>query len=424
MSKNIQSRTAGLLRAYGIASFSVLLAFGHWCGQASRAETENKTENPTQAQCEAEPEFILDISDDREALNNWRNLGHAEFLIGNHAGAEASFERMRSIAEQRGDRGAVAYAMSWMGKLNSFRFSFHWTDERLAMMWKRPEGEEPKPSYAKKLFDRAQELFENAIQIDKDLNQQDRIVEGYTNLAYLYSKRDENDPTAETLLKQAIVVGEEAKLEEEMRRPYQDLAKIYLERGAFDEAERLYRLALALAVKTNDLKDQLFTVEQLQKVYAGKGDSSQAEAMRKQAAELSGKICAKVSPSSFLTIRKALYFSSRMMPVIQMEAAEVLKHERALGHEVGAATSLTLIAMMHQELKDFDQAEANYQDAIALTKSQGRNEELANLYGDLAGLAMKREDKAKACEYWLLAEQNDPEDRHIKRTKEHLGCSG
>ena len=424
MSKNIPLRAVSLLRACRIASFSVLLAFGHWCGQASHAETENKAENPAQAQCEAEPAFILDISNDRDALNNWLNLGHAEFLIGNHTGAEASFERMRSIAEQRGDTGAGAMAMNWLGKLNRFRFTFHWTDERMAMMWKRPDGEEPKPSYAMTLFDRAQELFEKAIQIDKDLNQQDRVVTGYTNLAYLYSKRDENDPMAETLLKQAITVGERAKLEEEMRGPYQDLAKIYLERGAFDESERLYRLALALSVKTNDLKDQLYTIQQLEKVYAGKGDSGQAEAMRKQAAELSGRICAKVNPSTFMTIRKALYFSGRMMPAIQREAAEVLKHERALGHEVGATTSLTLIAMMHQELKDFDQAEANYQDAIALTKSQGRKEELANLYGDLAGLAVKREDKAKACQYWLLAEQNDPEDRHIKRMKEHLGCSG
>jgi tetratricopeptide (TPR) repeat protein len=224
------------------------------------------------------------------------------------------------------------------------------------------------------------------------------------------------------LLKQAITVGEEAKLEEELRRSYQDLAGIYLGRGAFDDAERLYRLALALSVKTNDLKDRLFTVERLQKVYAGKGDSGQAEAMGKQAAELSGRLCAKVNPSTFMTIRKALYFSGRMMPAIQREAAEVLKHERALGHEIGAATSLTLIGMMHQELKNFDQAEAAYHEALVLNKGLNRKDELANIYSDLARLSVKRENKAKACEYWLLAEQNDPEDRHLKEVKQRFGC--
>jgi tetratricopeptide (TPR) repeat protein len=398
-------------RTSGIAVFSMMLAFGSWAGQTSHAQADSQ--NPAMhSPCENEPALILEISDNREDLNVWHKLAMAELKIGNADGAEASFERMRSIGERSGDKAAVATAMQEIGKRNRFRFLLDWMTRQTStgaglLKLELPEKYERKMAHLQELSDHVHDLFQNAIAIDKELNRTSAVVSGYANLAALYNIYDPDDPMVEMLLQQAIAIGEAAKLEEEMGGPYLDMGNVHLRRGAYDEAERLYKLALALSAKSADPEYELASIEHLVKLYAVKNDNEQVEAMRKRGEALRSTACFNPKPATVIR-----------------DAAEVLKHERILGHDVGVAGTLSIMGRLNGVLNNLDQAEANYQEALSLNQRLGRKIESAAVYANLASLSMTRENKAKACEYWLLAEQNDPASTYYKKVKQEHGCSG
>jgi tetratricopeptide (TPR) repeat protein len=405
-----------LLRTGMIAAFSMLFAVG-FSADRSHAEIGGE-KSAIQARCAIGPAPKLEITDNREDLNNWHKLGEAEWQIDNYEGAVASFERMRSIGEQTGDMAAVATAMNGIARLQTMRLAMDGITARLDVIADSiktltlPTEAELMPESLQKRFDPLHDLLQKAIEIDRGLKRPHRMVKGYTNLARLYWTREGKegeDPMVETHLKQAIAIGEEAQLEKEMREPYHDLARLYIRSGAFSEAERLYKQSLAISAKINDLDGQLDAIKGLEAVYTANGQSQRAEVMRGQAAELSSRNCSKVDASTSLTLR-------------QWKAVEVLKHERALGHEFGVATSLMAIGKIHQDLKEFDQAEAAYTEALAVNRKLGRMTELAHIYAELARLSMKRVN-GKACEYWGLAEQSDHADKSAKEMQKHLGCS-
>jgi tetratricopeptide (TPR) repeat protein len=199
----------------------------------------------------------------------------------------------------------------------------------------------------------------------------------------------------------------------ELAPAYADLARIYNDRGQFNEAERLYKQALAFA----DEGDRLSIVLALERLYRASGDRAQSEQMRKEADALS-----KDSGGGLIIFSGSYYFSGRASRRQQelLEAAVPL--EKALGHQVGLAISYLLLGHHYQHRSDLERAEAMFKDALALNAALGRQDEVAGIYAELGRVLERRGDRIKACAHWREGVSAFPNHRRLRDLLMRGGC--
>jgi tetratricopeptide (TPR) repeat protein len=441
---------------------------------------------------------------DPRVPNTWIALGLLELRGGNFAGAQLSFEHAMTLGEQRHDKAAVAAGASNLGKVHTFRFAFMQTEARnVAMLGGRPdeltvsrqrELEKAKTLLEKALalhealdrkasmaadysrlghlystakdFDQAQAMIGQALALDKALQRKKEMAADYRELAETH--RYDLDE-AEALLKEAAALHEALGLKEEMAADYEALAANNTARGELNEAERLYKQALALASGNG----QIGILRALGRLYRDRNDPSQAGEMLEQANALDQERKKDGGGNRLLfSSNNGMYLSS-VITKMQMEALEkAVPLEKAIGHRAGLATSYTLLGLHYDQRAKIDEgkraefegkSERMFKDAVALNRSLGREEALAFAYRELAEIVdrrsnpreaeatlkdaqvlhkklgegqemaqlyfslghhrNKRGDKAQACAYWRKGVQAYPDDRMLVDALNNNKCA-
>jgi tetratricopeptide (TPR) repeat protein len=206
---------------------------------------------------------------------------------------------------------------------------------------------------------------------------------------------------AEALLKEAVALHEALGLKEEMATDYEKLATTNNTRGEPYEAERLYKQALALAPR----RDQISILRALERLYRDRNDPSQAAEMSEQAGALEKERQKDGGGRMILFDSRLGLFVSLSTAKEQLEALEkVVPMEKDLSHKVGLATSYTLLGLHYGQRAEIQEdkraefegkAEAMLKDALALNKSLGREDAMAHAYRELALIGDKRGNLAQ-----------------------------
>lgn len=365
---------------------------------------------------------------------DWGELGWLEAQGGNFAGAEASFERAVALGA-KGDRAAklvVAKATNRHSVIYRTKFGFALTEAtNVASFGGKPDE---LSTSARGYFDKAKALLEQALALNKALGHKEGMAADYASLADLYigggdldqaktmleqalalnkamqrkkemgvnysalaelHQRGNDFDRAEAMLKEALALNEALALKPAMASNYEGLADICLQRGEPDEAERLYKQALTLAEKG----DRISTLRALARLYENLGDPGQSAQMSTEASALE---TARGGGKLLFSFDLGLYQSSHRSKE-QLEALQkAVPLEKALRHEVGLATSYTLLGLHYNDRAESEQdkggaefarqAEAMFKDALALAKKLGREKQMAFVYRELAEVIDKRGD--------------------------------
>jgi tetratricopeptide (TPR) repeat protein len=369
---------------------------------------------------------------DARTPNAWIALGLLEMRGGNLAGAQASFERAMVLGDERRDKAAVAAAALAAGRMHTGRLRFLGTEARnVAAFGARPDDQ--LTGSVRLEFEKAKALFERALALHEAVARKDAMAADYSRLGDLYSTTKDFDQAqemigkslalntalqrkkemaanyralaethrydldqAEALLKEAVALHEALGLKEEMATDYEKLGAINTVRGEPYEAERLYKQALALASRRN----QVSVLRALERLYRDRNDPGQAAEMKEEISALD-KEREKDGGGRMLLFSSSLgLFVSGFAAKDQVEALErVMPMEKTLGHRVGLATSYILLGHHYGQRAEIDEdkraefegrAEAIFKDALALNASLGREDAMAHAYRELARIHDKR----------------------------------
>jgi tetratricopeptide (TPR) repeat protein len=363
--------------------------------------------------------------------NDWGEVGLLEAKGGNFAGAEASFERTFALGAN-GDgatRLAVAKAMHRLSMVYRTKYSFALMEAKnVARFAGKPDE---LTTLARGYFDKAKTFLEQALALNKALGNKEGMAANYAGLADFYGEapdeakamleqaltlnkalqrkkeiaanyaalaqlhRSGNDfDGAEAMLKEAVALNEALVLKPEMAANYESLGDICLQRGAPDEAEQLYKQALAIA----EAGDKRSPLNALERLYRNLGDPGRSEQMR---AEARGLDAERGGGRLLFSFDLGLWQSA----AISKEQLEALQNavplEKALRHELGLATSYTLLALHYSDRANKGQdkggelapkAEAMLKDALALASKLGREKHMAFIYRQLVEVVDRRGD--------------------------------
>ena len=400
-----------------------------------------------------------------------------------------------ALGDQRGNKAAVAAAALVLGRSHMVSSAFLANEAKgVATFGGRPDDE--LTGSVRREFESAKALFEKALALHKALDRKDAMAVDYSRLGDLYSSAKDFDQAqamigeslalhkasqrkkemaanyralaetyrydldqADALLKEAVALHEVLGLKEELATDYEKLAAINMKRGEPYETERLYKQALALAPRRN----QISILRALEQLYRDRNDPGQAAEMKEEAGALE-KEREQDSGGRMILFDSSLgLFVSLSAAKEQVEALErVVPMEKKLDHRIGLATSFTLLGLHYGQRAEIyedkraefeGRAEAMFKDALALNKSLGREEAMAHDYRELAqvvdrrgsldqveatlkdALALhkklgdegsmarlyfslgygrdKRGDKAQACAYWRKGALAYPDDRGL-----------
>jgi tetratricopeptide (TPR) repeat protein len=369
---------------------------------------------------------------DTRVPNAWIALGLLEMRGGNLAGAQASFEHAMALGDQRRDKAAVAAAAVALSRIHTGRFALLGAEAKnVATFGARPDDQLTQS--IRREFDNAKALLEKALAFHKELSRNDAMAADYSRLGDLYTTAKDFDQAqamigeslalnqalqrkkemaadyrdlaethrydldlAEALLKEAIALHESLGLKEEMATDYEKLAANSMTRGEPYEAERLYKQALALTPRPN----QTSVLRALERLYRDRNDPGQAAEMKEQASTLDKEREKDGGGRMLLFSSRLGLFVSSIAAKEQVGALErVVPMEESLGHQVGLATSYSLLGLHYGQRAEIDEdkraefegrAEAMLKDALALNERLGREEAMAHDYRELALIRNKR----------------------------------
>ncbi len=442
-----------------------------------------------------DPEQIDPKKLDAKTPNAWIALGLLEMRGGNLAGGKASFEHAMAQGDQRRNQAAVAAAALALGRMHIGRMAFLETEAiNVAAFGARPSDDLTES--VRREFESAKALFEKALALHNALGRKDAMAAAYSRLGDLHSAAKDFDQAqamigeslalnkalqrkkemaanyraladthrydldqADALLKEAVALHEDLGLKEELATDYEKLAAINRTRGEPYEAERLYKQALALAPRRN----QISLLRALERLYRDRNDPGQAAEMSEQAEAIEKERQKDGGGRMILFSSRLGLFVSLSTAKEQVESLEkVVPMEKDLGHKVGLATSYTLLGLHYGQRAEIQEdkraefegkAEAMLKDALALNKTLGREDAMAHAYRELAvisdkrgnldqveatlknALALhkklgdersmaqlfsslghnrdKRGDRAQACAYWRQGAQAYPDERRL-----------
>jgi tetratricopeptide (TPR) repeat protein len=386
---------------------------------------------------------------DPQSPEAWGEVGALELSGGNLAGAQASFGRMLVLADERGDNLAAARASLNLGRTYSFRYSWMATDRQVAAMWGGSSEESPR---ARATFEKAEAAFEKALSLGKALDRKSLIADAYQRLGNLYRTRGEltraqamlercvdlnkelgakeqlagsyrelgdvhferrDFEQAEAMYKEALALWKAVGPPSEMAPAFADLGRVYQKRGQLDEAERLYQEGLAFA----DSRDRVSIIRALEDLYRARGDRAKTEQMSKEADALS-----KDTGGGLIIVSESYYVSGRFSRDQQAALESAVPLEKALGHQVGLATSYVLLGHHYQLRGDLDRAEAMFKDALALNTTLGRQDEVGHVYEALGSVLKSRGDRIRACAYWRKGASAFPNRERLRDLLMRGGC--
>jgi tetratricopeptide (TPR) repeat protein len=452
---------------------------------------------------------------DPNRASDWLDVGTLELRGGNLSGAEASFERAIALGSKGGkpEKIVAAQAMARTSMIHRTKHRFRSTDARGAAAFggdvkdslsasdrdllkakqsleqaltlnkdiDRKEGIASDYAMLGDIYlaggapDKAKTMFEDALTINKSLQRKEQMADNYSDLAKLYQNQGNEFERAEPMLKEALAINEALGLKPKAADNYKGLGDFSLQRGQPEEAEELYKKAIELG----DDRSKISPMRALAELYKNLGEPGKAQQMEGEARALDK---ARGGGGRILLNFDLGLFVSGVTTKEQGETLEKLVPiEKALGHELGLATSYTLLGLHYTYRADrrdddgkaeaptkddvelVNRAVTSFRDAVALTRKLGRDEYTAYIYGELAKIADKRgdlnevetilndalalhkklgrenemaeiyaglgrarlirNDNVNACEYWRKGALADPTDKRLLESLNSSICA-
>lgn len=187
----------------------------------------------------------------------WNLLGHVLDRLGELAEAEAAYERVLAIAEDREDTSWVAVATGNLGLIHHTRGDLTAAEvmHNKSLVINQELGDKGGIAtqhgnlgvihLTRGDLDAAEVMFEKALETHEAVGRREGMAEQYGNLGLVYLKRGDLD-AAESMHKKALAINEELGRKEGMAIQHGNLGEIYQARGDLDATRRAYEAALEL----------------------------------------------------------------------------------------------------------------------------------------------------------------------------------
>ena len=138
-------------------------------------------------------------------------------------------------------------------------------------------------------LDKAEGMLNKSLEIDKKLGRLEGMASEYGNLGLIYITRGDLDK-AEEMLKKALEINENLGLQEGMAIQYSNLGVIYQTKGELDKAEEMHQKALMIAEKLGLQEIMANQYGNLGLIYKERGDTEKARQLWEKARDLYKKI--------------------------------------------------------------------------------------------------------------------------------------
>jgi tetratricopeptide (TPR) repeat protein/energy-coupling factor transporter ATP-binding protein EcfA2 len=138
-------------------------------------------------------------------------------------------------------------------------------------------------------LDKAEEMHNKSLEINKKLGRLEGMANQYGNLGVIYQKRGDLNK-AEEMHNKSLEINKKLGRLEGMATNYGNLGIIYQDRGKLDKAEEILNKALEIAEKIGRLEGMAIQYSNLGRVYEQRGDFGKAREYWEKALDLYKKI--------------------------------------------------------------------------------------------------------------------------------------
>jgi tetratricopeptide (TPR) repeat protein len=289
----------------------------------------------------------------------------------------AELEQRIKEAGETPEKDIVQYVTVWLNELGYIHYSI---------------GE----------LDKAEEIHNKALEIEKKLGQLEGMAIQYGNMGVIYRTRGQLDK-AEEMHNKALEINKKLERLEGMANQYGNLGVIYQTKGELDKAEEMYEKVLKIEEKLGRPGSIANAYGNLGLIYQRRGELDKAEEMYKKSLEISEKFgLQEISANQYGNL--GLTYRARG----ELDKAEDM-HKRSLeiseklGRLEGMASDYGNLGLIYQTRGELDKAEEMHNKSLEIAEKLGLNETVANAYGNLGTVYEQRGDKKKAREYWEKA---------------------
>jgi tetratricopeptide (TPR) repeat protein len=150
-----------------------------------------------------------------------------------------------------------------------------------------------------------------------------------------------------------------------------NLAQVYLQRGQLDDAIKLLKEQVALAVVTKDLQSLSNALNGLAICYTNKGDLDQAQSLCEQRLKIARQIGDQKGEGNTLNNLSQIYIERRQFGPATALLRQRVELARKIGDKRGEASSLVNLGMLYQETRQLDSAKTVLRDALKIMSAEG-----------------------------------------------------
>jgi tetratricopeptide (TPR) repeat protein len=300
-------------------------------------------------------------------------IEHGRFLVrvGRLTAAEERFVRAADHSDQDEDR---ARALTNLGHVH------------------RTRGE----------FDRAEQAYNEALNINEAIGRKRGIADVYCNLGIIHRIRGDLG-AAEKLHRLALAINEELGLPGAMAIDYSSLGHVYDTRGDFDLAEEFHRKALALEESIGRKEGIASEYGSLGNIYATRGELDLAEQMVNKSLEINRVLGRAEGLSGNFGCLGSIYLLRGDWLRAEEAYRKALDISERLGRSGGVSSNYGNLGIVYQYRGKLDLAEEMFMKALAIDESLGQVEGVASQYGNLGNIYMMRGQTGFAREMWTKA---------------------
>jgi tetratricopeptide (TPR) repeat protein len=211
----------------------------------------------------------------------------------------------------------------------------------------------------------AEAAFNHVRRIGEGRNNPTILGGAYHYLAQIFLRRGEWGQ-AESMMKKALALHEEAGDKHAIAADYGDLGAIYIDRDD-TQAEAMLKKALSLSEILGDKENIAVNYGNLGSVYLNRGDLAQAEAMHKKSLALNELLGIKEGIARNYGHLGNVYEERGDYVVAETMHTKAKVLNEAIDHKVGMAANYLDLGALYLGRGDLAQAEEMYSKALAIT---------------------------------------------------------
>jgi len=247
--------------------------------------------------------------------------------------------------------------------------------------------------------DRALEMYENALELNTGLNDEDGMADSYGRLGVVYTLRGKLD-IAEEMHTKALAIDTRINRKEGMAIGYSKLGNVFLSRGDFKKAQSMYELALEIDIALGRQQGLAKDYLGLGNIALLNGDFQKADDAFRRTLEINVAIGRKEGIADAHGSLGNFYMASGNLEKAEENYQRALDFDSSLGRLAGIANSYGNLGLVKMRKGDLELSEVFLKRALDIDNRLDRKEGIADDYDNLATMYRHKGDLDLALELW------------------------